>query len=135
MENYGFGMRRKRNLDLGGRRREASFGINWGSESAENMNEPVIRTPQPTEHPAIPSCEKAIPASTPTDNKNRPPHFGDGYQKVTVYLPVELFDELKNLKKARHFSSYSAIITDATRNELKKYSLKPTDSLTPPLHP
>ncbi|MBP1157678.1 MULTISPECIES: hypothetical protein [unclassified Paenibacillus] len=117
MEASGYTMRRKRSLDLGGRRNEPLHGINWGSVNKENENETKLVPLQAPERPT-----EIVEVKEHEDNKSRSPHFGDGYQKVTVYLPIELFDALKKQKKMRKIRSFSEAVSDALLRQLYGHS-------------
>ncbi|SFM25336.1 hypothetical protein SAMN03159341_12262 [Paenibacillus sp. 1_12] len=117
MEAYGFNPRRKRNLDLGSRRNESTLGINLGSE-IETIDKPECDKSQTPEL----SAKLIEEGSKHTETNNRSPHFGEGYQKVTVYLPTDLLDKLKHLKKERSITSYSEFITGVVRTRLTEKS-------------
>ncbi|EFM09535.1 hypothetical protein PaecuDRAFT_3582 [Paenibacillus curdlanolyticus YK9] len=119
MDFYGHEIKRKRSIDLGGTRNESSFGLNWESESKENdLKTGLNISPQTSECPTTELDGQKINEEQIT----RSPHFGNGYQKVTVYLPVQLFEVLKKEKQMRRIRSFSEAITHALSGQFSEHN-------------
>jgi len=138
MEDWGFrgfGARRKRNINSSGQgtalteeNKDTSLGISWPTPPGETEYNPAEGKYR-FGHPLVVNSEQEE-RLVKTSEKNYPEHREpqNSYvqlsedipttQKVTMYLPADLVEEMKKLKKARRFPSVSWLIQEAVSHYL-----------------